>query len=80
MGDGAEVTVVLDAEGLRGAIEHGSKHIELRSHLDLTALTPLLDGLGVSRDKLLGYLAEEVQTIRVCTLSLHYESRRYGQM
>eukprot|EP00892_Ulva_mutabilis_P000483 jgi/Ulvmu1/10435/UM062_0032.1 len=64
MSDGVEVTVVLDAEGLRGAVEYGAKHIELRAHVDLTTLPPLLDGRGVSRDKLLGYLSEEVQSIR----------------
>lgn len=68
MGDGVDVTVVLDAEGLRGAVEHRAKHIELRAHVDLTTLDPLLEGQGLSSSKLLGYLREEVQTIRVRSL------------
>lgn len=68
MGDGVDVTVVLDAEGLRGAVEHRAKHIELRAHVDLTTLDPLLRGEDKASSKILGYLREEVQTIRVRSL------------
>lgn len=76
MSDGIDVTVVLDAEGLRGAIANGATHIELRAHVDLTTLEPLVDGRGLSRDKVLGFLSEEVQTIRVRTRAALHEYRQ----
>lgn len=67
MADNVDLTVVLDAEGLRGAVEQGARHIELRSHIDLATLDPIISGDDQSGEKLLGYLREEVQSIRVRT-------------
>jgi hypothetical protein len=59
-----KVTVVLDAEGLQGAVQSGVRHIQLRNHIDLTTLSPL-NGGTYSEEKILSWPTQDVETIRV---------------
>lgn len=56
--DTAAVTVVATAQELAEAASSGAEHIELRTHLDLSAL-------NVGEDTILGFLPATVKSIRV---------------
>lgn len=65
VGDEAQptrVTVVSSAEQLKGAIQQGIEHIEIRRHLDLTGLS-LDEAQGGT---LLGDVPAAVKSVQVC--------------
>jgi copper homeostasis protein CutC len=59
----ANVTLVNTAEELQLAIDDGAQHIEINSHLVLTAITPI-NSYG-SLDSALGYISSPTSSIRV---------------
>ena len=68
------VTVVTTAEELKGAIEQGLEHIEIRRHLDLRALSAGSDGASLLGDIPASLTSLQVRALRRCEVhtSIHH--------